>query len=532
MLLRKELLFDEQAREKLLKGIEIVAKAVGSTLGPKGRNVAVDQYPDMDITPAVLHDGVSVARSINLVDRFEDMGARLVKDAALKTNEIAGDGTTTSTILAHAIVKEALKVVAAGENPMTIKQEIEDSLKSVLTELNRLKKDVKKDEEVRQVAEISSASQEIGRLVSEALGKIGLDGSVTVEEGKSMDTYVEYKDGMEIERGYLSPYFVTNQERDEAILLNPAILLTDKKLNYAHDLMPFLESFVKTGRKDLLVVGGEIIEEALGVLVVNKLRGTLNVVAIQAPNFGDRRIDELWDLATITGGIPLLEDEGRKLDAVGLEQLGLADKVIISREKTIFIGGGGKKEATSKRVSELKEQLKSKTITPYDRDIKEARLARLAGKVGVIHVGAATEVEMKEKKERVIDAVSASKAAMEEGIVAGGEVALLYASTSPFVKFLGVGGVILKEALKQPFKVLLSNSGYDYAEVLQKMSGKEYPFGVDVMDGAVKDLIKSGIIDPVKVTRSALENAVSVGVMAITTNCLIVDKPEIGEKTL
>ena len=523
-LFRKQILFSEEAQKKLLKGFETVARAVGSTLGPKGRNVAVDPIPDYDITPTVLHDGVSVARSINLTDRFEDMGARLIKGAALKTNEKAGDGTTTATILAHSIFSEALKVVAAGANPMTVKAQIEESLKFVLSQLNLLKKDVKKNAEIEQVATISSASPEIGKLVSEALIKVGTDGAITVEEGKSLETTVEYKKGMEIDRGYLSPYFVTNQDRAEAIIENPLILMTDKKLNYAYELLPFLEKLVKSGKKDLVIFAGEVIEEALAALVVNKLRGAINVVAIQSPAFGDRRIDELQDMAAFTGGYPILADEGRQIESVEIKQLGRAERIIADRDKTVIINGAGSRLALKKRADDLREQLKVAN-TDYDREIKEDRLANLSGKVAIIHVGAATEVELKEKKERVIDAVAASKAAMEEGIVAGGEITLYNIACDNTEGFSGTGGDILREALKKPFKVLLENSGYDYAESLQRLSGKSYPWGLDVIDGEAKDLIKAGIIDPVKVTRFALENAVSIATMAITTNTLITDIP-------
>ena len=524
--LLKDLKFGTDARNSLLKGMNVVADAVGSTLGPRGRNVAVDQYQDVDVPPTILHDGVSVARSINLPDNFEDMGARLLKDAALRTNEKAGDGTTTATILAQAIVKEALKNIEAGINPMVLKKEIEDSLKAVLTRLSELSKDVASDEEIEQVATISAADPSIGKLVAEALGKVGKDGIITVEEGKTMETEVEYKQGMEIDRGYLSPYFINNQERVEAVIEEPFILLTDKKINYGYELKPFLEKFLAAGHKNLVVFAGEVVEEGMQMFVVNKVRGVLSVVAVQAPAFGDRRIDELEDLATLVGGHAILEDSGRDLKSIEIEELGKADKVISDRDKTIIIKGHGDKKAIKKRVDSLREQIKLAN-TDFDREIKQERLAKLAGSIAIINVGAATEIELKEKKERVIDAVAATKAAVEEGIVAGGEVTLLYMALKGLQgKFVATGGKILQEALKAPFKKLIDNAGFDYAEVLQKLSGKDYPFGIDVLDGEVKDMIKSGIVDPVKVTRSALENAVSVAIMTMSTNTLIVDHPK------
>ena len=530
---RKQLLFDNQAREKLLKGITVVADAVGSTLGPRSRNVAVDYYHDTDLPPVVLHDGVSVARSINLTDPFEDQGARLVKAAALRTNETAGDGTTTATILAHAIVKEALGNIQAGANQMLLKEEIDLALKQVLTSLKEIAKPVVSDEEIKQVGTISAGSEEIGKLVAEAISKVGKDGVITVEEGNKVETEVEYKQGMEIDRGYLSPYFVNKQETVEAVIEEPYILLTDKKLNYHYDLVPFLEKFLKAKvGKNLVIFAGEVVEEALAVLVVNKVRGNLNVVAVQSPAYGDRRIDELEDLAILTGGVSILTESGRSLDSVEIEELGRADKVIADRDKTIIVNGKGNSGKVKERIEDLKGQIKVAN-TDFDKQIKQERMAKLSGSIAVINVGAATEVELKEKKERVIDAVNATKAATEEGIVAGGEITLLKISndlqrllraskTAPIT----LGQDILFEAMKAPFKRLMENSGLDYAEIREKMSGHDYPEGVDVTDGKVKNLIEAGIIDPVKVTRSALENAVSVASMVITTNCLIVDAPK------
>lgn len=516
----KQLLFDTEARNKLLTGLNKVADAVGSTLGPKGRNVAIWMPWE---APKVLHDGVSVAQAIDLEDRFEDSGAQLIKEAARKTNDKAGDGTTVTTILTQAIVNEALQNIQAGANPMTLKEGIEGSLKVALKELDKLTKKIETDEEIEQIATISAANPEIGKMVAEAIKKVGPEGIITVEEGNKVETEVEYKQGMEIDRGYLSPYFVTNQETVEAVIEDAYILMTDKRINYAKDLLPFVERFAQVS-KNLVIFCGECVEEGMAFLVVNKLRGNINVVAIQAPAYGDRRVDELHDIASFTGGAAILEDSGRQLDSVQIEELGRAEKVIIDRDKTVIINGKG--DPTG-RINELREQLK-KANTEYDRQIKGKRLAQLAGSVAVINVGGATEVEMKERKERVIDAVNATKAAVSDGIVAGGEVTLLeLASTLKESESTGkVDSRILIKALKKPFVKLVTNAGLDYAEVREKLAGKKYPFGIDVTDGQVKDLIEAGIIDPVKVTRSALENSVSVAGMIMSTNTVITDMKE------
>lgn len=519
----KTIVKGQKAREKMLRGMNVLADAVGSTLGPRSRNVAVDKAPGQDIPPVVLHDGVSVAKSINLPDVHEDMGVRLLKDASIKTNEIAGDGTTTSTILAQAMINEAFKNITAGANPMLLKAQIEEASKLVIEELKKLAKPIKTDEEMEQVASISAADSEIGKLVAEAIKKVGKDGVISVEDGTSFETTVTYKQGMEIDRGYAttSPYFQTNGETNEAIIEDPYILLTDKKINYAYQLVPFMDKFLKeTKSKNIVIFAGEIVEEGLHFLVVNKLRGNLHVVAVQAPAFGDRRIDELEDMAILTGGVSILEDAGRQLEAVDITELGRAEKIIADRDKTIILGGKGDPKAIQKRMNDLREQIKIAN-TPYDADIKEERLAKLAGGVAVINVGGATEIEIREKRERVIDAKNATKAAVEEGIVAGGEITLLRLASK--IKETTLGSLILKSALSRPFQRLVENSGFDYAEVRERMAGKAYPYGVDVIDGKVKDLIKAGIIDPVKVTRSALENAVSIAIMTITTETLVAD---------
>ena len=522
----KHIIKGQEAREKMLRGMNILADAVGSTLGPRSRNVAVDRAPGQDVPPIVLHDGVSVARAINLPDVHEDMGVRLLKDASMKTNEVAGDGTTTSTILAQSLVNEAFKNIAAGANPMLLKAQIEEATKIVIEELKKMVKPIKTDEEMEQVASISAADPIIGKLVSEAIKKVGKDGVISVEDGTTFETTVTYKQGMEIDRGYAttSPYFQTNGETTEAIIEDPYILLTDKKLNYAHQLAPFLDKFVKeTKSKNIVIFAGEVLEEALQFLVINKLRGNLHVVAVQAPAFGDRRIEELEDMAILTGGTAILEDAGRQIDSVEIKELGRADKVVVDRDKAIILGGKGDQKALKKRMDDLREQIKIAN-TPYDADIKEQRLAKLSGGVAVINVGGATEVEIKEKRERVIDAKNATKAAVEEGIVAGGEITLLKLASK--IDITTLGSQILKLALVSPFQRLMINSGYDYAEIRERMAGKKYPYGIDVIDGEIKDLIKAGVIDPAKVTRSALQNAVSVAVMAITTETLITDYVE------
>jgi len=521
--------FNTEAREKLLKGIDIVAEAVGSTLGPRGRNVAVDITANYDVPPTILHDGVSVAKSINLEDVHEDMGASLIKSAALKTNQVAGDGTTTSTILAQAIIKEAHKVIQAGVNPMQVKQEIEQSAKFIIVELEKLVTKISTDKEKEQIATISAADPEVGRLVAEALIKVGKDGVITVEEGKTLETNIDYKQGIEIDRGYLSSYFVTDQERNEAVTTNPYILLTDREIKYSYEILPFLENFTKeTGSKDLVIIAGGVVDEAMATLVANRIRGLINVSAIQAPAFGVRRIEELEDLAILVGAKTILGDSGREIASVKAEELGRADKVVTNRDRTIILNGKGDKKEVAKRISDLRGQLKIVT-NDFDKEIKGERLARLQGSIAVINVGAASELEMKEKKERVIDAVAATKAAIDEGIVAGGEITLLnLASEAPEMPQEGfsVGRRILLTSLKAPFKKLVENAGIDYGEALQKLVGKSYPYGIDVLDGQVKDLIKVGIIDPVLVTRSALQNAVSIASMIITTDVLITDTPE------
>ncbi|MFZ5845734.1 MAG: chaperonin GroEL, partial [Patescibacteria group bacterium] len=413
--------------------------------------------------------------------------------------------------------------------PMLLKSQIEEALKVILDELKKLAEEVKDPKEIEQVATISSTDPVLGKLIAEAFNKVGKDGVITVDAGKTFETTVEYKQGMEIDRGYLSPYFVTNQDTVEAVIEEPYILITDKRINWSHEIVPFLETLVKNNIKNVVIFAGEVVEEAMATLVVNRLRGAFNICAIQAPAYGDRRKDELEDIAVLTGGQIILDESGRDLKSVQIEELGRADKVVADRDKSVIINGWGKKGAIDKRVAELKAQLKVAN-TDFDRMIKEERMAKLAGGVAVINVGAITEVELKDKIERVIDAKNATKAAVEEGIVAGGEIALLHVANSLLAwgkpQEPSLGGKILLEALKSPFKRIIENSGLDYAEIREKMSGHSYPEGVDVTDGQIKNLIEAGIIDPVKVTRSALENAVSVAIMVCTTSTLITDYKE------
>lgn len=515
----KTIVTKNEARAKMLKGMNILADAVSSTLGPRSRNVAIDMAPGHDIAPTVLHDGVSVARAINLKDVHEDMGVRLLKGASLKTNEVAGDGTTTSTILAQAIINEAFRNITAGANPMVLKQELEDGLKVVVKQLKELAKPIKTDEEMEQVASISASDPAIGKLVAEAIKKVGQDGAITIEDGHSNETTVTYTQGMEIDRGHLAGNFITDGERNKSLVEDPYILLTDKKINYAYQLIPLLDKLVKEAKSNAIVIfAGEVVEEALHFLVINKLQGKLKVIAIQAPAYGARRVEELQDLAVLTGGTVILEEAGRQIESVTLEELGRCDKIEADWDKTIISGSKGDEGAVKKRIEELREQIKNAN-TPYDEDIREQRLAKLTGGVAVINVGGTTDVEVKEKKERVIDAKNATKAAVEEGIVAGGEITLL-----TIAKHIPQG--ILRNALQAPFKKLIENSGLDYGDIREKMAGKEYPWGIDVTCGCVKNLIDNGIIDPVRVSRVALENAISISGAVITTETLITDLVE------
>jgi chaperonin GroEL len=523
----KQLKFGKDARAFLLKGIDIVAKAVVTTLGPKGRNIALDKKWG---APNIVHDGVSVAKEIDLPNPFENMGAQLVKEAASKTNDNAGDGTTTSTLLAQVLTQKGMKKIDAGANPMIVKKGIEKAVEAVVVELKKMAKPIKGKEEITQVATISAGSAEIGAKIAEALDKVGRDGVVTVEEGKGLTIDIEYKDGMEFDRGYASAYFVTNPDKMEAEIEDAYILLTDKKIAAIADLLPFLEKFVKVS-KNLVIIADEVEGEALATLVVNKLRGTFNVLAIKAPGFGDRRKEALEDIAVLTGGTVISEDTGRTFEGIEVGDLGKADKIWADKDNARIIGGKGEKAAIEARIASIKKQIKT-TDSDFDKEKFEERLAKLAGGVALINVGAATEIELNEKKERVKDAVGATKAAIEEGIVPGGETAFLRAREA--IKKIKVekgdeqiGVDIVYEALEEPIKWLVKNAGDDELLVLKKiLASKEIDFGYDVLTGKFGSMTKLGIIDPVKVTRSALQNAASVAAMVITTEGLITDLPE------
>lgn len=533
----KQLKFSEDARQALIRGVNIIAKAVVTTLGPKGRNVALDKKWG---APNVVHDGVSVAKEIDLEEPFENMGAQLVKEAASKTNDVAGDGTTTSTLLAQAIVNSGFKNVTAGANPMMLKTGMEKGLEVVVAELKKMAKTVK-DADVAKVATISAQDDKIGALIAEALGKVGKDGVVTVEEGKGLTMEIEYKEGMEFDKGYASPYFVTNPEKMEAEVEDPYILITDKKISAIADLLPFLENFVKVS-KNLILIADEIEGEALATLVVNKLRGTINVLAVKAPGFGDRRKAMLEDVAILTGGTVISEDTGRKLENVTVEDCGRADKVWADKENCRIIGGKGDLVKVKGRIAQIRREI-DETTSDFDREKLEERLAKLSGGVAVINVGAATEIELKDKKERVNDAVAATKAALEEGIVPGGGVALIRARTA-LLKLKETltsidektGVDVLHSALAEPLMWIVKNAGADPGWVLHMVEeklreAKNGDYGFDAMVMQFGSMLAAGIIDPVKVTRSAVQNAVSVGMMILTTEALITDLPEKKEST-
>ncbi len=521
----KILKFDSEAREKLLKGINVLTDAVASTLGPKGRNVAIDKKWG---APQVVHDGVTVAKEIELEDPFENMGAQLIKEAASKTNDVAGDGTTTATILAQAIVSEGLKNIQAGSNPMILRHGIEKAVDALVLELKKMSKKLTTAEEIEQIATISAQDEVIGKTISEAIAKVGKDGVITVEEGKTMEMNVDYKEGMEFDKGYASPYFVTDTDKMESTIEDAHILITDKKISSASDLVEFLNKFVQVS-KNLVIIADEVESEALALLIVNKLRGVINVLAVGAPGFGDRRKEMLADIAILTGGTVISEEVGKKLDAIDMSDLGQAGRVTSTKDNTLVVDGKGSKAQINARIAHIKRELEE-TDSDFDKEKLQERLAKLTGGVAVINVGAATEVEMKEKKERVIDAVAATKAAIEEGIVAGGEIALLRAvgvlDKLEAVNEEKVGIEIVKKALEQPFRRLVKNAGLDEGISLAKVLESSGNLGIDVLDGKVKDLVKAGVIDPVKVTRSALQNGASVAIMVMSTQVLITDKPE------
>jgi chaperonin GroEL len=522
----KQIIYGDDARQKLLSGVNKLAAAVVTTLGPRGRNVAIDKKWG---APNIIHDGVSVAKEIELEDAFENMGAQLVKEAASKTNDAAGDGTTTATLLAQQLVSAGMKNVTAGTNPMLMKKGIDRAVEAVVGELKKVKTDVKKEDWVK-VATISAQNEEVGKKIAEALNLVGKDGVVEVEESKGFEIEIEHKDGMAFDKGYVSAYFVTNTDHMEAEMDNPYILVTDQKVTSIQEMVPFLESFVKVS-KNLVIIADDVEGEALATLVVNKMRGTFNVLAVKAPGFGDRRKAMLEDIAILTGATVISGDLGRKLDSVKVEDLGQADKVVASKDETKIVGGKGDKAALKARTEQLRNEA-DKSTSEFDKEKLAERLAKLTGGVAVIKVGAASEVELKEVQERVKDAVGATKAAIEEGIVAGGGVALLRTS-SVLDKLVAenedeaVGIKIVKGVLEQPLRWLAKNSGADDGWVVrQVMANKSASYGFNSATLEFGDMIAMGVLDPVKVTRHALQNAASVASMVLTTECLITEVPE------
>jgi len=526
----KQIIYGEDARRKLKTGVDKLAKAVVTTLGPKGRNVGIDKSWG---TPQVIHDGVSIAKEIELEDKFENMGAQLVKEAASKTNDVAGDGTTTSTMLAQAIIEEGMKVISTGSNPMIIRKGLEKACETGVAEIKKLSKAVSSKEEKAQVATVSAQNTEIGNLIAEAMEKVGNDGVITVEESRGFEMELSYKEGMQFEKGYLSPYFITNPERMEASLDNPYILVTDSKVSNIQELLPVLEQLMKL-TKNIVIIADDIDGDALTTLVVNKLRGTISPIAIKAPGFGDRRKEMLEDIAVITGATLISSETGRKLETASLEDLGRADKVVSTKDETIIVGGQGNKKEVKERVSLIKKVFET-SDSSYDKEKLQERIAKLSGGVAVISVGANTEAELKEKKLRVEDAVNATKAAVEEGIVAGGGVTLLRIRKAiEKLKLEGeekIGAQILMQALEKPLRMIVENAGEDSGKILSNIERlheekKNYNIGYNVMIMDYKDMIEEGILDPAKVTRSALQNAVSVAVTILTTECLITDAPK------
>ena len=528
----KQLAFSEDARRRLKVGVDVLANAVATTLGPKGRNVALDRKFG---SPTITHDGVTVAKEIELEDPFENMGAQLLKEAATKTNDIAGDGTTTSTVLAHAMVTNGLKNLAAGSNPMLLKRGIEAAAKVVSDALSKQAIKVTTKEEIASVAAISAQDTEIGDLIAEVMDKVGKDGVITVEESKALEFETEYVEGMQFDRGYISPYFVSDPENMEAVVEEPYILIHDKKISAATDIVPILEKLVQIGKRDLVVISEDVDGEALATLVLNKIRGMLNVIAIKAPGFGDRRKAMLQDIAVLTGGTVITEELGRKLESVTVNDLGKAGKVVVTKDDTIVIEGAGEKDRIKGRIEEIKVEI-DRSTSDYDTEKLQERLAKLAGGVAIIRVGAATETELKEKKHRVEDALSATRAAVEEGIVPGGGVALINAmELLNKVKMddedAKIGVNIVRKSLEVPMGGIAENAGQDGAVVIETVRRKQEEaknknIGYDVMKEEYVDMVVAGIIDPAKVTKGALENAASIAAMILTTEALITDVPE------
>ncbi len=524
----KQLVYSDQARASLKKGMDTLADAVKITLGPRGRNVVLDKKFG---PPTITNDGVTIAKEIELEDPFEDMGAQLLKEAATKTNDVAGDGTTTATVLAQAIINEGFKNVAAGANPMYVKQGIEKAVAQVVKALKDMSLPVQGKTEISQVAAISAADKEIGELIAEVMDKVGKDGVITVEESKTLKYETEFVEGMQFDRGYISPHFVTNTERMEVELENPAILITDKKISAIADILPIMEKFLQSGNRNLVVIAEDVDGEALATLVVNKLRGILNVLAVKAPGFGDRRKAMLEDIAILTNGKVITEEAGRRLETAELSDLGTARKVTANKDYTTIIEGAGSDQAIQGRIQQIRAQIET-TTSEFDKEKLQERLAKLAGGVAVIRVGGATEVELKEKKHRVEDALSATRAAVEEGIVPGGGVALINAMSSldnvtddnPDVR---TGIQIMRRALEEPLRRIAANAGQEGSVIVQELRRRNQKrLGYDAATGEYVDMVERGIIDPLKVTRAGLENAASAAAMIMTTEALVTDVPQ------
>jgi chaperonin GroEL len=523
----KMLKFDETARRSLEAGVNKLADAVKVTLGPKGRNVVLDKKFG---GPTITNDGVTIARDIELDDPFENMGAQLVREVATKTNDVAGDGTTTATVLAQALVREGLRNVAAGANPMSLKRGIEAAVRASVASLAEQARDVEGRNEIAQVASISAADPNIGDVLANAIDKVGKDGTVTVEESNTFGLELEFTEGMQFDKGYLSPYFVTDAERQEAILEDPYVLIVNSKVSAVHDLVPVLEKVMQTGRP-LVIIAEDIEGEALATLVVNKIRGTFASAAVKAPGFGDRRKAMLGDIAVLTGAQVISEEVGLKLETATLDLLGKARRVVITKDETTVVDGGGSEEEVKGRIAQIKREIEN-TDSDWDREKLQERLAKLAGGVAVVRVGAATEIELKEKKHRIEDALSATRAAIEEGIVAGGGTALIRSRKAVLAAADGLegdeatGARMVAKALEEPLKWIAFNGGLEGAVLVREVENSEGSFGLNAATGEIEDLVKSGVIDPAKVTRSALQNAASIAALLLTTEALIADKPE------
>ena len=528
----KQITFSEDARRNLQRGMDVLAKSVVTTLGPKGRNVAIDRKFG---SPTITHDGVSVAQEIELEEPFENMGAQLLKEAATKTNDIAGDGTTTSTVLAHSIVTDGMKNLAAGFNPMLLKWGIEAATKAVADKISEQAIEVTTKDEIANVASISAQDRTIGELIADVMDKVGKDGVITVEESKGLEFETEYVEGMQFDRGYISPYFITNPEAMEADVEEPYILVHDKKISAATDIVPVLEKMVQVGKRELVIIAEDIDGEALATLVLNKLRGMLNVVAVKAPGFGDRRKAMLQDIAILTGATVISEETGRKLETTEIVDLGQAEKIVVTKDDTTVVGGRGETSQIKGRIEQIRIEI-DKSTSDYDREKLQERLAKLSGGVAIIRVGAATETELKEKKHRVEDALSATRAAVEDGIVPGGGVALINAMTAIDELTMDnedaqVGVTIVRKALEVPLRKISENAGKDGSVILQDVrreqkAKKNLNIGYNVISEKLVDMVKDGVIDPAKVTRGALENAASIAAMILTTEALITDVPE------